>query len=116
MEQWKDIEGYEGIYRINEVGEIQTKHYGSWRKLKPSIRKDGYYAIGLNLNKKTKWTYVHRLVALHFIPNPDGLPQVDHIDNDKGNNNVENLRWVTHRENSDKSNKRRIGMKYRTKT
>ncbi len=89
---WKTIEGYEGLYQINEDGEILNVKTGKIRKQR--IKKNGYIDIDLyDKNHNIKWHRIHRLVAQTFIPNPNNLPIVMHIDNDKSNNNVNNLKW-----------------------
>lgn len=96
---WKDIEGYEDFYEINEYGEIRNKKTKQIRKLKP--HKNGYIYIDLYKPKtKVKWFRVHRLVAKAFIPNPKQLPCVMHIDNNKSNNHIDNLKWGTISENT----------------
>lgn len=107
MEDWKWIEGYEGLYKIFRDGRVlSVDRYDKYNRLvggflKPQrtgSRRD-YWFVGLMKDGKLKRYYIHRLVALAFIPNPEHKRCVDHIDNDKSNNNVENLRWVTHKEN-----------------
>lgn len=92
VEQWKQIEGYPHLL-ISTKGRIYTKTYD--RLLKPYVTNRGYLNIGLNKDKVIKTTGVHRLVARAFIPNPDNLPCVDHIDGNKLNNKVENLQWIS---------------------
>lgn len=91
------INGYED-YFITKDGRIYNKKgqelKGKW------VDNTGYYQIILRKNKKEKHVRIHRLVALTFIPNPDNLPQVNHIDGNKLNNNVENLEWCTNSENT----------------
>lgn len=84
-------------YRVDELGNVYNK---KGLKLKPDVSKNGYLRVRLyNDTKKPKRFLVHRLVASAFIPNPNNLPQVNHIDRDKTNNNVNNLEWCTPLEN-----------------
>lgn len=93
----KRIKGYED-YFITEDARIYNNKgeelKGKW------IDNVGYYQIVLRKNKKRKYVRIHRLVAETFIPNPDNLPQVNHIDGNKLNNNVDNLEWCTNSENA----------------
>ena len=91
-----NIQGYED-YIIYDDGDIYSRL--SNRYLNPKPRKDGYKRVELCKNGDKKLFYIHRLVALHYIPNPDNKPYIDHIDGNKLNNNVKNLRWVTNQEN-----------------
>ena len=109
FEIWKDITGYEGIYQVSNFGRI--KSLGRFLKRGESkIFVDefimsggstpiGYKTVNLTKNKVRKAFSVHRLVAEAFIPNPEGKPEVNHIDGDKLNNNYANLEWCTRREN-----------------
>ena len=101
MEEWKDIKGYEGIYQISNKGRVKT--LGNNRR-KEKIREGiadntGYKRISLCKNGKEKKYSIHRLVAQAFLPNPDNLPVVNHKDENKLNNNVENLEWCTQKYN-----------------
>ena len=107
IEIWKDIEGYEGIYQVSNLGNVKVldRYVNSSIKnnkivkrqgkiLKQYIKK-GYLQVTLTLNNKRKYYNVHRLVANAFIPNPDKLPQVNHKNENKYDNRVENLEWCT---------------------
>ena len=108
-EEWRDIEGYEGLYQVSNLGNVKSlervvnggnAYYVKPEKnLKLNEMKIGYSRVTLTKDAKQDQFYVHRLVAKAFIPNPDGFNEVDHIDADRKNNNVSNLRWVTHFEN-----------------
>ena len=100
MEEWKDIIGYEGKYQVSNTGKIRSLNYLNTRKtkeLKPRKFSTGYLSICLGKEKKN--FYIHRLVAIHFIPNPNNLLEVNHKDENKTNNNVENLEWCNHKYN-----------------
>ena len=91
-----DIEGYEGLYKINRNGDVWTCRNG--RVLKPALAR-GYKMIGLHKDGKQKHYKIHRLIMLHFVPNPDNLRCVDHINRNRQDNRIENLRWSSHRDN-----------------
>lgn len=97
--KWKDINGYEGLYKISSSGEIYSLISGKERKLKVS-KSNGYVLVDLYKDGVGKWFRVHRLVAEAFIPNPNDLPIVMHIDNNKQNNHYSNLKWGTVSENT----------------
>jgi len=97
---WKDVIGFEDLYQINEHGEIKNKEDGSL--LKYYISGSGYKFYKF-LGDRTKSHYAHVLVATHFIPNIHSKPEVNHIDHDKLNCHVDNLEWVTRKENMEKS-------------
>lgn len=96
-EVWKDIAGYEGLYRVSNFGVVRSlpRATTSGRVLRQMADKDGYMKVSLSKNNKLKRCSVHRLVAMAFIPNPQGLPVVNHKDENKANNIVENLEWCT---------------------
>ena len=94
----KDVIGYEGLYKISPNGEIFSEY--SKRLLKPYVASDGYLRVNLCKDKKVKITMLHRIVAETFIPNPNNLPVVNHIDGNKANANAKNLEWATFSENS----------------
>ena len=88
-----EINGFPN-YLIYEDGRVYSKKRKIFIKFK--IKKNGYYQIGLCKNGKRKWFLIHRLIALHYIDNPNNYPEVDHIDRNKSNNNISNLRWCSH--------------------
>ena len=87
-ERWIAIEGYKGLYEVSNLGRVKSL-ISNGLILKQSKDKDGYYIVSL----KRKSFRVHRLVAIAFIPNPNNLAQVNHKDEDKTNNCVDNLEW-----------------------
>ena len=100
-EIWKDIKGYPN-YQISNLGRIWNCR--TQRMLKPSVTPKGYCQINLvAINGKRKKELVHRLVALTFIENPNHYPEVNHINHIRNDNRVENLEWVTRKENINKS-------------
>lgn len=95
IEEWKDIKGFDGLYLVSNLGRVR-----SLRKiLAPKDNGNGYKNVCLCLGKHRYYRYIHRLVAEAFIPNPDNLKEVDHIDCSRDNNAVDNLRWTTHGDN-----------------
>lgn len=103
MEIFKDIKGYPG-YQISNFGRVWSAKSNKY--MKPVANNAGYLQIKLiAANGKRKGELVHRLVALHFIDNPNGKPEVNHKDRNKVNNHVDNLEWVTHGENNTLQNK-----------
>lgn len=114
MEVWKDIQGYEGLYQVSNLGRVRsleriTKRFNGFKIceykdgnkiLKLSKNNKGYLTIGLCKDGKEKKCKVHRLVAQAFIPNLYGLPQINHKDENKENNIVSNLEWCNNKYNS----------------
>lgn len=98
-EYWKPIKGYEGLYMVSNWGRVKSIKFGKERILKPVTNSSGYLLVGLYKNNIEKKYSVHRLVAEAFIPNPYNLPQVNHRDENKLNNNVDNLEWCTNEYN-----------------
>lgn len=95
--EWRDIKGYEGVYSVSNYGDI--KNLITDKKLKSYITPKGYLRLQLQYQGIPKNYLVHKLVAEHFIENPDNKPQVNHKDCNKQNNYVGNLEWVTNGEN-----------------
>ena len=110
IEEWRDIEGYEGYYQVSNYGQVRS--LDRWRNsgtggymhkgriLKQEISNCGYYMVTLSVDGRCKRYSVHRLVAQAFIPNLEYKEQVNHIDGEKSNNTVENLEWNTQSENT----------------
>ena len=95
-EIWKTINNYEGLYQVSNTGKVKSLNYnhtGREKILKNHKDKDGYLIVVLCKEGKQKTFKVHRLVAQAFIPNPNNLPQVNHKDENKQNNCVENIEW-----------------------
>ena len=109
IEEWRDVVGFEGAYQVSNLGRVRSLDRnipyinngtptvlhmkGRILKLKPD--RDGYHRVSLKCGKKIKLAGAHRLVAQAFIPNPNNLPCVNHIDCNKANNCVDNLEWCT---------------------
>ena len=117
----EDVKGFEGLYQINRKGQVWSVKKQIF--LKPyltitikgqgNVKEAKYYSVGLQKEKKHIRYYIHRLLALQFIPNPLGLPQVDHIDINCLNNCLDNLRWVDRRTNMNNRNvKSKSGERY----
>lgn len=94
----KDVVGYEDYYWVGDAGEIWSLRKGAF--LKTTEKPNGYKYIEFNVKGDVSYHRVHRLVAKAYIPNPENKPFVNHLDGDKGNNNVDNLEWVTGSENN----------------
>lgn len=97
-ETWKDIDGYDGMYKISNLGNVYSLY--TKKILSQGTRKDGYKYVILNKNGKKKYKTIHRLVAEAFICNPCNLPCVNHKDENPSNNNVDNLEWCTWKYNA----------------
>ena len=115
-EEWRDVVGWEGLYCVSSFGRVcsvftsikdKKRDRATARRLKSltlAVRNGkNYMTVRLSDGKAR---YVHRLVASAFIPNPNGLNEIDHIDRDGTNNKVSNLRWVTHQQNMNNENTR----------
>ena len=103
MKEIKDFPGY----FVTEDGRVYSTKYNKLKELTKQ-ENQGYYAIYLEKDKKQYRKSIHRLVAETYIQNPNNLPQVNHIDEDKKNNHISNLEWVTQQQNIIHSNCRWI--------
>lgn len=103
-EIYKDIKGYEGVYKISSLGNVKSLKFGKEKIMSPRKSGNGHLKVTLFLNNKKENFLIHRLVATHFIPNPNNLPEVNHRDEDKTNNCVDNLEWCDRRYNTNYGN------------
>ena len=98
-EIWCPIKGYEGLYEVSDQGRVKSLKFGKERILKSVRDKDGYLLVCLCKNREKKMCKIHRLVAQAFIQNPDNLQEVNHKDENKTNNYVQNLEWCDQKYN-----------------
>jgi hypothetical protein len=108
-EIWKDIDGYSGYYQISNFGRVKSfsrlvlngfRNRMTTNKIrKPKFDRGGYTEVCIKFNNKSIQFRIHRLVALHFIDNPNNKAEVNHIDSNRLNNNATNLEWTSKREN-----------------
>ena len=96
-EIWKDVKGYEGLYKISNYGDVWSVRK---QMLLKKCNNSRYYQVTLAKNKNHKNFTIHRLVATHFVDNPFEKPCVNHIDENKTNNHYSNLEWCTYKENT----------------
>ena len=103
-ENWKDVEGYEGLYQVSDLGRVKSLKFGKERVLKGNINSSGYLSVGLCKNEKAKTVMVHQLMAMTFLDHkPNGHKLVvDHINNVSTDNRVSNLQLITNRKNTSK--------------
>lgn len=127
QEVWKDIKGFEGCYQISNIGRVKSleryvtyangrTHIVYERILRLQKDRKGYIRACLVDNNKKKYNkQVHRMVAAAFIPNPNNFPQVNHINEVHGDNNVENLEWCSSEYNLNYGNRNKIASDTRGK-
>lgn len=122
QEIWKDVPGYEGLYHVSNLGRVKRLPYQligrtigkkkeyirefPERVMKATICANGYYRVTLSKDGKLYYKYIHRIVAETFIPNPDSLPCINHKDENRTNNNVNNLEWCSYSYNNSYGNAR----------
>lgn len=102
MEEWRDVEGYEGVYRVSNYGRIKSlgNNYTKREKiLKVQTTHSDYLRVPLSKNHKQRKYRINRLVAIAFVPNPLNLPETNHKDENKHNNYADNLEWCTRKYN-----------------
>lgn len=97
--EWRDIEGYEGLYQVSEDGDIMSVGYKKKRLLKQYLNVNGYPYVSLYKNGERKHYTIHRLVATAFCENTNGFDEVNHIDEVKTNNHYSNLEWCSRQYN-----------------
>lgn len=95
-EQWRDVQGYEGLYQVSDLGRVRNKRQ---RILSAHLNGSGYVQTTLSKGGRREYPLVHRLIALAFVPNPEGKPQINHKNGTKTDNRPDNLEWCTMGEN-----------------
>ncbi len=121
IEFWRDVIGYEGLYQISDLGRVKSLNYSRTGKeniMKPQDNGNGYKFVRLSKNgENPKPVYIHRLVAENWIDNPlpDVFTEINHIDENRSNNRVENLEWISHIDNINFGNRTEKQAKSRSK-
>ena len=100
MEIWKTIPNTFNLLEVSNYGRVRSLMRGKPYVLKTQINRKGYHKIRVTIKRMRKSYSVHRLVAQAFLDNPENLPQVNHKDGNKNNNNVENLEWISNKDNA----------------
>ena len=95
-EQWRPIKGFDGLYEVSNLGNVRNKR---GKVLSPKVGKTGYLIVGLHDNCEVTYKYIHRLVGETFLEIPDFKCEINHIDENKSNNRVDNLEWTTRVQN-----------------
>lgn len=100
-EQWRDIDGYDGMYQVSDLGRVRSRKSGEWKVMRPKTNSRGYLQVSLYKGKKEKLFLVHRLVAQAFIPNDDETKTIiNHRNSIRDCNRVENLEWCDYQYNN----------------
>lgn len=108
-ETWKPVVGYEGLYEVSSIGHVRSRKTGHYRKLNGRVNRfTGYVYVNLRKDGEERTFSIHRLVAIAFLPNPDDLPYVNHKDEVKTNNSVDNLEWCSSSYNNEYSKHKRV--------
>lgn len=107
-EIWRDVPKYEGLYQVSNLGNVKSFKWNKERLLKKRLMKTGYFSVVLMKDNKRKEIYIHQLVAISFLnhkPNGTNHLVVDHINNIKTDNKIENIQLISNRENCSKDRK-----------
>lgn len=98
-EIWKDIKNFEGHYQVSNLGRVKSIKFSNYRIMKTKLCH-GYPQVGLRLlNKPRKFMYIHRLLGIHFLDNPNNYEEINHKDGNRSNNNLTNLEWCSSSQN-----------------
>lgn len=121
-EIWKEVFGFDILYEVSNLGNVRTRYHDEngytpdYKYLKPIDNGNGYLHFVWRQSRKSKTVYVHRLVAMLFVDNPNGFYEVNHIDEDKTNNRFDNLEWCEHLYNCNYGTRNeRVARKHRLK-
>ena len=100
-ERWRDVEGYDGMYQVSDLGRVRSRKSGEWKVLRPKKNNSGYLQVGLFKDENNQQPLVHRLVAQAFIPNDDETKTIiNHRNSIRDCNRVDNLEWCDYRYNN----------------
>lgn len=119
MAEWREVLGFNILYEVSDDGRVRTRYdkqrgyTNEYRELTPLDNGHGYLRFNWRRDKKQQTVYLHRLVAEAFIPNPNGYSDVNHKDENKRNNTVDNLEWCDHEYNSNYGTRNERGAAYR---
>ena len=120
MEQWKPVPGYEGIYEVSNLGRVRSlgRIKSNGRRVSGGMKRinqhpqTGYMFVNLCKDGEKRTNLIHRIVALAFLPNPNNYPCINHKDENRANNNVDNLEWCTYKHNNDYGTRRAKVLEY----